>query len=102
MPIQVRPELLGDSACGAGAEERVEHDVARIGRGEDHPVQERFRLLRRMGFLARLVLDPLPAVADRQQPIGPHLKVVVERLHGIVIEGVGLLIGVARGQTMVS
>ena len=61
-------EPLGDGAGGAGAEERIEDHVARVGRGEDHPVQQRLRLLRRMRPPA-LALQPLAAGAQRDQPV---------------------------------
>jgi hypothetical protein len=90
-------EALGDDAGRAGAEERVEHDVAGRRRRQDDPVQQRFGLLGRMHLGAGLVLEAFRPAADRQQPVGAHLQVVVERLHGIVVEGVGLLVGAPGG-----
>ena len=67
-----------DRAGRAGAEERVEHHVAGLRAGEQDPVQQRLGLLRRVRLGAVVALDPLPPAADRQQPVGPHLKIVVQ------------------------
>ena len=48
-----------DRAGRAGAEERVEHDVAGLGAGEQDPVEQRLGLLRRMRLRAVLALHPL-------------------------------------------
>ena len=42
-----------------------------------------------------IVLQPLAAGADREQPVGAHLQVVVAGLQGVVVEGVALGVGVA-------
>ena len=81
----VAAQHLGDGAGGAGAEERVQHHVARIGRAQDHPVQQRFGFLRRMRLVARRVLQPFAAVADGQHPVAAHLDAFVQRL---IVEGV--------------
>ena len=47
-PDKPPAEPLGDRTRGAGAEKRVEHDIAGPGRGEQHAVQQRLGLLRRM------------------------------------------------------
>ena len=85
-------EPLRHRAGRAGAEERVEHDVARLGRGQQHPVQQRLGLLRRMRLLAVAVAAAAPAPpAERDQPVAAHLQFVVERLHRLVVEGVARL-----------
>ena len=56
-------------------------------------MQQRLRLLRRMRLAAVAVLQPLAAAADRDQPVAAHLQLVVQRLHGGVVEGVaGVLV----------
>ena len=92
---EMAAEALGDGAGGAGAEERVEHDVAGLRRGEQDAVEQRLGLLRRVDLLALAVLQPLVAGADREQPVGAHLQVVVGRLQRIVVEGVALGLRVA-------
>ena len=89
-------EAARDGAGRAGAEERIEDDVARIGRRHDAAEQQRLGLLRRMGLLAVLALQPLAAGAQRQQPVGAHLGALVQLLHRIVVEGVLLVGAVAR------
>ena len=96
MPSQRRPEPLGHRAGGAGAEEGIEHEVARIGGGEQDAVQQRLRLLRRVRLAPLAVLQPLRPRADREQPVGAHLDVVVQRLHGLVVERDARL-GIAAG-----
>ena len=84
---EAAPELLGDRARRAGAEERVEDDIADAGRGQDHPVQQRLGLLGGMG-LGAVPAQTLGPGAERQQPVAPHLQIVVQRLHRVVIETV--------------
>ena len=36
MPMKERPQALGDGAGRAGAEERIEHEIAGIGGREQH------------------------------------------------------------------
>ena len=86
----------GDRAGGARAEKRIEHEIAGVGGGEQHARQQRFGLLRRMGLAARRVLQPFGARADRQQPVGARLEVLVARLQRLVVERVALGRGVAR------
>uniref|UniRef100_A0A0N4ZGX3 LigA n=1 Tax=Parastrongyloides trichosuri TaxID=131310 RepID=A0A0N4ZGX3_PARTI len=81
-------QALGGRAGGASAEERIEDDVAGLSRGQDHPVQQGFRLLGRMNLGAVLVLQALIAGAQREGPVRAHLDVVVGHLHGVVVEGV--------------
>ncbi len=83
------PQPLGDGARGPGAEKRVEHQIAHIGRGEDHAMEKRLGLLGGVR-LAPPSLDALGAGAKRQKPVRTHLKAVVERLHGAVVEPIGL------------
>ena len=49
-PDPVAAQPLGDRARCAGAEERIEHEVARLGGGEHDPVEQRLGLLGRMRF----------------------------------------------------
>src|SRR5215469_1510726 len=87
----VAAEPLGDDAGGAGAEEGIEDEIARLGRSEDDAVKERLGLLGRMGLLSVPVLQPLAAIADRKQPVAAHLEIVVERFHRLVVEAVARL-----------
>jgi hypothetical protein len=57
MPMKRRPRRL--AAGGADAEEGVHDHVPGLGRGEDHPMQQRLGLLGRMRLDAGGVLDPL-------------------------------------------
>ena len=59
-------------------------------------LQQRLRLLRRMGLASVGVLQPFGAGADRQEPVGARLDVVVARLQRFVVEGVALGVGAAR------
>ena len=77
MPMNLPPEPLGDGARRAGAEEGIEHHVAGLRRGDQNAMQQRFRLLRRMRLAAAVVLQPLRSRADRKQPVGAHLQIVV-------------------------
>ena len=88
MPMKLAAQALRHRAGRAGAEKRIEHHVARLGRRQDHAVQQRFGLLRRMRLVAVAVLQPLAARADRQRPVRAHLQIVIQRLHRLVIEGV--------------
>ena len=47
-------------------------------------------------FAAPVVLQPFRARADRQEPVGAGLTVVIARLQHLVIEGVALGLGAAR------
>src|SRR3546814_1860854 len=46
--------------------------------------------------LFRSLLEPLLPAADRDQPVAAHLKLVVERLHRAIIEGVARLLAHRR------
>ncbi len=50
-------------------------------------MQQAFRLLRRVGFFARSILEPLAAHAQRDRPVRAHLLVVIEGFQGVIIEG---------------
>ena len=54
-------------------------------------MQQRFRLLRRVGFLALCIAQALAAGAERHQPVAAHLQIFVQPLHRVVIEGVARL-----------
>src|SRR5262249_18458452 len=79
-PDEAAGEAPGHRAGGAGAAERVEHEVVRPRGCQQHPCQQRLRLLRRMQLLAAAVLEPLLAGAERQRPVGARLHVVVAGL----------------------
>ena len=72
----------------AGAAERVEHEVVRPRRREDDAREQRLRLLRRVQLLAVAALEPLLAGAQRDQPVGAHLDVVVAGFQRLVVERV--------------
>ena len=87
-------QALGHGAGGAAAEEGIEHQLARAW----SPARIT-RCSRASGFwvgvglAALVVLQALAAGADRDQPVAAHLQVVVQRLHGLVVEGVaGVLV----------
>ena len=54
-------------------------------------MEQRLGLLRRMGLAPAILLQPLGAGADRDQPVRAHLQILVQRLHRLVIEGVARL-----------
>ena len=90
-------EWIGcERAGGAGAEERVEHHVAALGRGEQHAVEQCLGLLRRVRLVAVVVLQPLAPGADREGPVAAHLQLVVQCLHRAVVELVARLLALAR------
>ena len=62
-----------------------------VARREDDAVEQRLGLLRRMHLAAAVLLQPLRPGADREQPVGAHLQLVVQRLHRLVVEGVARL-----------
>src|SRR5258708_20959243 len=66
-----------------GAEERVEDDIARLGRGEHDAMEERLGLLRRMR-LAAVALQPLGPAAERDQPVAAHLQPPVDPLNRLI------------------
>ena len=70
----------GRDAGGPGAEKRIEHQIAGVGRGHQHPREQRLGLLRRMSLSPRLVLQSLRPGADRQEPVGTDLHVLVAGL----------------------
>ena len=73
-PFAAQP--LGDRTRRAGAEERVEHDVAFFGGRQQDAVKESLRFLGRVGLLAAL-FQALAARTDRQNPVRTHLEFVV-------------------------
>src|SRR3954447_2933952 len=77
-----------DRSSRSRAEERIEHDVARLRASEEYPVKQSLRLLGRMSLRSIRPLHPLRAGADRHHPVGTHLEVVVEGFHCLVIESV--------------
>ena len=85
-------QAAGHCASGPGPEERVQHHVARLGAGEQDAVEQGLRLLRRMGLDPVLALHSLLTAADRQHPVRPHLKIVVQRLHCTIIKSVARLL----------
>ena len=87
---------LGHRAGGAGAVERVEHQIVRPRRRQNDARQQRFRLLRRMQLLAVGAFQPFLAGAEREGPVRAHLHVFVAGFERLVIERVALGAGVAR------
>src|SRR5208282_2174763 len=87
-------EAAGDDTRGAGAEEGIEDHPARLGCRHDAAMEERFGLLGRVRLAAGAVLETLRTGAERDEPVAAHLQLVVQRLHGLVIEGV------ARGRAL--
>ena len=86
----VATEFLRDRAGGAGAEEGIEDQVARLRRSEDDPVEKRFGLLSRVGFRP-VMFDALFAPHKREfpmSPVGAHLQVFIQGFHGVMIERV--------------
>ena len=65
--------------------------------GEEHAGEQRLGLLRRVDLAAVRVLQPLLAGAERDEPVGAHLQVVVAGLQRLVVEGVALGVGALRG-----
>ena len=96
MPMKRRPQAARDRAGRAGAAERVEHEIVGTRRRQDHARQQCFRLLRRMQLLAVAALEPLLAGAQRDEPVGAHLDVVVAGFQRLVIERIIALGSLAR------
>ena len=84
-------QALGGDSGGTRSHERIEHDVAHMARRQNDALKQRLRLLCRVG-LAPVLLQPFGTRADRQQPIGAHLQIFVQRLHGFVVESVTRLL----------
>ena len=76
-----------DAGC-PGTKERIQDDPAGACRRQDHPVKQGFGFLRRMHLVAVVVAKALRPAADRQQPVAAHLQIVVQALHGLVVEGI--------------
>ena len=89
-------ETLGDCAGGAGAVERIDDKVAGLRRRQQHAREQAFGLLRRVDLLAVLALEALFAGAQRDQPVGAGLHVLVGGLQRFIVEGVTLGVLVAR------
>jgi hypothetical protein len=81
-------EPLGDHRRRARAEEWIEHHIASMARCEKDAMEQGLGLLRGMGLATAVLFQPLGAGADGKQPVGAHLKIVVQRLHRVVVEGV--------------
>ncbi len=96
-PDEMAPQLLRHRTRRACAEERVEHHIAGIARGEQHAGEQAFGLLRGMKLVARLILQAFGSRAQRQIPIRTRLQVLVAGLQRLVMEGVFLRVLVARG-----
>src|SRR3982074_2957804 len=94
-PGEAPPQPLGRRPGGAGAAERVEHQVVRARGRQDHAGEQRLRLLGRVQLLLVLALETLLAGAQRQGPVRAHLDILVAGLEGLVIEGVAARRGVA-------
>ena len=86
-PDEVAAQPLGHRAGRAGAEERIDNDVAGLRAGQKNAIKQGFRLLRRVG-LGAVLLDAFLPAANREGPVRPHLQFVVQRLHRAVVERV--------------
>ena len=86
MPMKRRPSCLATAPVVPVPKKGSSDDVAGLGRGEQHALQQRLRFLRRMRLAAAVVLQALRPRADREQPVGAHLQVVVQRLEALVVE----------------
>src|ERR1700716_2131565 len=80
---------------GAGAAERVEHQIVRPRGRQDHAGEQRLGFLGRVQLLLVLALEALLTGAQRQRPVRAHLDILVAGLEGLVIEGVAARRGVA-------
>src|SRR6185312_7954855 len=89
-------QALAYRAGGAGAAERVEHEVIEPRGRQQHAREQRFRLLRRVQLLAVAALEALLAGAERQRPVGADLDVLVAGFERLVVEGVALGVRLAR------
>ena len=89
-------EPLGDRASGAGAVERIDHEIARLRRRQQDARQQAFGLLGRMDLPAVLALEAFIAGAQRNQPVGARLHVLIGGLQGFVVECIALGLLVAR------
>src|SRR5437899_9240297 len=76
-------ETEGGKERGAAAEERVEDEVAGIGRGEEDAFEQGDGLLR--GMLAEALL---PRLGRRNGPDGLHLLASGEGFHFFIVKGV--------------
>src|SRR5690606_38132411 len=83
----VAAQLFGDRAGRAGAEERVEDNIARTGTRRDDAPQQRFGLLRGVNLVA-VDRQPFRAGTDRQPPDAAHLLVLVAGFQRMVVEGI--------------
>jgi hypothetical protein len=54
-------------------------------------MEQRLGLLCGVGLAPAILAQALGARADRKQPVGAHLQIVVQRLHRVVVEGVARL-----------
>ena len=87
MPSQRRPSRLATAPVVPVPKKGSSTTIARIGGGQQQAVQQRLGLLRRMRLAPLAVFQALRPRADRKQPVRAHLDVVVQRLHGLVVEG---------------
>ena len=90
-------ETFGDGAGGAGAVERIDHEIAGLRRRQQHARQQAFGFLGRVNLFAVGALEAFVAGAQRDQPVGTRLHVLVGGLQGLVVEGIALGFLVARG-----
>ena len=94
-PDEAPPQPPRHRARGPRPEEGIEHHVARIGAGEQHAIQQRLGLLRRVRLDAA-ALQPFRSAADRQHPVGAHLQLVVQALHRPIVERVARAFALRR------
>ena len=90
-------EAFCHGAGGAGAVERIDHEVAGLRRRQQHARQQAFGLLGRMNLLAVGALEAFLAGAQRDQPVGTRLHVLIGGLQRFIVERIAFGLFVARG-----
>ena len=73
------------------------HEIAGFRRRQDHARQQALGLLGRMNLLAVGALEAFVAGAQRDQPVGTCLHVLIGGLQRFIVEGIALGLFVARG-----
>src|SRR3990170_2634532 len=86
-PDPTAAEPAGHRAGRARPEERIEHDVPGVAGAEDDAIEDGLRLLGGVS-LGAVDSDALGPAADGQGPVAPHLQLIVQGLHRVMIEGV--------------
>ena len=74
-----------DRARCACSKKWIKDDVAGLRTGEQYAIQQCLRLLRGVRLHA-IALQPLLSATNGDKPIGPHLQLVIQRLHRAIVE----------------